>query len=160
MKKILTLCIPIKDGKVLLGMKKRGMGIGMWNGFGGKVEEGETIEQAIYRELEEESGIKTGTISKYGVIDFSFRDDPKELEVHIYKIQDFTCTPFESDEMRPEWFLIEEIPFENMWPDDIHWLPLLLEDKMFRGRFVMDKPSDENYTSQILEHELEELLEI
>jgi hypothetical protein len=36
MKKILTLCIPIKNNKVLLGMKKRGFGVGRWNGFGGE----------------------------------------------------------------------------------------------------------------------------
>ena len=55
---MLTLCIPIKENGVLLGLKKRGFGSGRWNGFGGKVEEGETIEQATLRELDEEVGIK------------------------------------------------------------------------------------------------------
>lgn len=41
MAKLLTLCIVRKDSKVLLGMKKRGFGEGCWNGFGGKVTEGE-----------------------------------------------------------------------------------------------------------------------
>lgn len=34
---------------VLLGMKKRGFGAGKWNGFGGKVQPGETIEEAARR---------------------------------------------------------------------------------------------------------------
>ena len=39
---------------MLLGMKKRGFGTGKWNGFGGKVEVGETVADAAQRELEEE----------------------------------------------------------------------------------------------------------
>ncbi len=45
-RKLLTLCIPVREQRVLLGMKKRGFGSGKWNGFGGKVESGETLEEA------------------------------------------------------------------------------------------------------------------
>lgn len=45
---------------VLLGLKKRGFGTGKWNGFGGKVEPGETIRQAAIREMKEEAGIESG----------------------------------------------------------------------------------------------------
>ncbi len=55
--KITTLVLIVKDGNVLLGMKKRGFGEGNWNGFGGKVQEGETIPQAARRELLEEAGV-------------------------------------------------------------------------------------------------------
>ena len=43
--------------RMLLGMKKRGFGMGKWNGFGGKVEPDETVEAAARRELEEEAGL-------------------------------------------------------------------------------------------------------
>ena len=43
MKKLLTLCIIYHHHKILLGMKKRGLGIGRWNGFGGHLEDGESI---------------------------------------------------------------------------------------------------------------------
>ena len=39
-------------------MKKRGFGMGKWNGFGGKVELNETIYNAAERELKEECNIK------------------------------------------------------------------------------------------------------
>ena len=39
-----SLVFPLrKDGSVLLGRKRRGMGLGKWNGFGGKIEQGETM---------------------------------------------------------------------------------------------------------------------
>ena len=39
--------------------------------------------------------------------------------------------------MRPHWFPISQIPYDQMWPDDTHWLPMLLEGKSFFGRFDM-----------------------
>lgn len=47
--KLLTLVMVVQPGKVLLGMKKRGFGAGRWNGFGGKVQSGESIEDAARR---------------------------------------------------------------------------------------------------------------
>jgi ADP-ribose pyrophosphatase YjhB (NUDIX family) len=47
----LQLTIVERDGRLLLGLKKRGFGTGYYNGFGGKVEVGETIQQAAYREV-------------------------------------------------------------------------------------------------------------
>lgn len=72
MKKQLTLCIIHQDERVLLGMKKRGLGEGRWNGFGGKVERGETIEAATVREIYEESGVTVAELDKVGVLDFEF----------------------------------------------------------------------------------------
>ena len=65
MKKILTLCFIYQHPKVLLGMKKRGFGAGRWNGFGGKVRDGETIEEATKREMKEEVGIIPGDIERF-----------------------------------------------------------------------------------------------
>ena len=45
------------ERQLLLGRKKRGFGEGKWNGFGGKLEPGETVEEAAVRELQEESGV-------------------------------------------------------------------------------------------------------
>ena len=45
-KKIQTLCLIYQHPKLLLGMKKRGFGAGRWNGFGGKLHENESIEEA------------------------------------------------------------------------------------------------------------------
>ena len=47
--KIFTLVLVLKKPRILLGLKKRGLGVGLWNGFGGKVETGETVVHAAIR---------------------------------------------------------------------------------------------------------------
>ena len=96
--KILTLVLVREKGRVLLGMKKRGFGAGRWNGFGGKVTEGETIENAALREIKEEAGIEVQDLEKRGIIEFEFQGDPQILEVHIFSSQSFSGTPTESEE--------------------------------------------------------------
>ena len=138
MKKVLTLCVVHNDTHILLGMKKRGFGQGRWNGFGGKVEKGETIEDAAKRELKEEAYISPLDMRKRGVLNFEFKGNPEILEVHVFSASSFEGEPQESEEMKPKWFSIDKIPYEKMWPDDKHWLPLLLENKNFNGNFYFE----------------------
>lgn len=159
MKKVLTLCIPIRDSKVLLGMKKRGFGAGSWNGFGGKVEEDESIEEGASRELEEESGIREATLLPAGILEFVFMDCDAHLEVHVFKTEEFLGDGTETEEMSPKWFPFSEIPFEQMWSDDKYWFPLLLEGKKFKGNFVFNEPSSTTKKGEILSYKLEELID-
>ena len=147
--KLLSLCIVREGDKVLLGMKKRGFGAGFWNGFGGKVEPGETIEQGARRELQEEAGIVAASLTQVGRIDFDFVDDPVRLEVHVFLVDGFTGIPMETEEMRPQWYDLAAIPYEKMWLDDRYWLPLALEGKLFKGRFLF------RGTDKIVEYALE-----
>lgn len=137
--KLLTLCMLREGDKLLLGMKKRGFGEGWWNGFGGKLHDGESLEQAAFRELKEESGIQAKSVKKKGILQFDFVDDNKRLEVHVFQVVEYLGEPVESEEMKPQWFPVDQLPFEKMWPDDIHWLPIFLEGHLFRGYFSFDK---------------------
>jgi 8-oxo-dGTP diphosphatase/2-hydroxy-dATP diphosphatase len=47
----LVFLINRNENKICLGMKKRGFGASRWNGFGGKVNEEEEIEDAAIREV-------------------------------------------------------------------------------------------------------------
>lgn len=152
-RKVLTLCVIHEHPRVLLGMKKRGFGEGRWNGFGGKVQEGETVEEAAKRELMEEAGIAIGNIERVGRLDFEFAATPNEvLEVHIFRGADVQGEPTESDEMKPQWFHVDEVPFASMWPDDKHWFPMFLEGKKFCGRFLFGEGD------AILEMDLSEMV--
>lgn len=137
-KKIFTLCIVHQHPNVLLGMKKRGFGKGKWNGFGGKVEKNESIDDAAIREVQEESGIIVRELEKVGVLDFEFKDKEGILEVHIFHIDKFEGEIKETEEMKPKWFHINEIPYKDMWHDDKYWFPLFFEREKFKGRFLFD----------------------
>lgn len=135
-KKVLTLCLLHTDTHVLLGKKKRGFGAGRWNGFGGKVEAGETIEEAARREFREEAGVEVPVLEKVGLMDFEFQGNPEILEVHIFRAREHQGEPTESEEMFPQWFRRDEIPFAEMWPDDPHWMPYFFAEKKFQGKFL------------------------
>jgi len=153
-KKVMTLCLIYRHPRILLGMKKRGFGAGRWNGFGGKVEEKETIEEAAKRELVEESGLEALQITQFGIINFEFQGDSNILEVHIFHVNEFKGEPKETEEMKPQWFNVDEIPFKDMWSDDIHWMPLFLRGKKFKGRFLFGE------LDRILEQKLSEVEEM
>lgn len=150
-KKILTLCLVTDGDRVLLGMKKRGFGAGRWNGFGGKLNEGETIEQAAHRELEEECGIKVASLVQVGLIDFEFEGNPEILEVHVFHGQGITGEPIETEEMLPQWYDKNTVPFEQMWPDDVYWFPLFFAGQKFKGYYLFGQ------NDAILKQELSEV---
>jgi len=154
----LTLCVIHEHPRILLGMKKRGFGAGRWNGFGGKVAPGETIEGAAVRELHEETGITAdpANLERFGILEFEFQSEPgKVLEVHIFKVHSHTGEPVETEEMRPQWFFVDEIPFKEMWSDDPYWIPLFIKGRKFRGHFLFDKPSTVDYSAVILDKTIE-----
>ncbi len=135
MVKVLTLCVVRNDTHILLGKKKRGFGEGRWNGFGGKVQPGETVEEAARRELREECGLEASVLEKRGVLNFEFATLPDRLEVHVYDVLSYRGEPVESEEMQPAWFRLTDIPFDEMWPDDRHWLPVFLEGRDVHAKF-------------------------
>lgn len=113
----LVFCRDQTNEKILLGMKKRGFGAGKWNGFGGKVEEGETVVQAAKRELEEECGliVKEEDLESMGYLVFKMNGSKKMMKVYVYQTKTWEGNPIESDEMRPQFFNEKEIPYEDMW---------------------------------------------
>ncbi len=124
--------------EICLAMKKRGFGVNRWNGVGGKVEshKGETIEQGAKREAYEEIGVIVDQLDKVAELAFYFPHNPDWHQlVHVYLSESWEGEPKESEEMKPEWFSVEKIPFENMWPDDIYWLPEVLKGNLLKATF-------------------------
>merc|ERR1712080_478102 len=109
--KVCTLAFIFEPKRILLGLKKRGFGVGRWNGFGGKVQAGESIEEGAIRELKEESGLTVKSMDKVGILMFEFADDPQLMEVHVFKTEKYSGIPTESEEMKPQWYSKEDIPF-------------------------------------------------
>ncbi|KAJ1836694.1 hypothetical protein LPJ63_000014 [Coemansia sp. RSA 2711] len=135
--RLYTLVFPFDQAqaRVLLGMKKRGFGSNKLNGFGGKVEPSETIAQGAQRELAEESGLTATKIEQCGLLLFYFEDSPVAMEVHVYAVREFSGHAVETEEMRPQWFGMHDMPFNQMWADDERWWPYMLKAQKFVGRF-------------------------
>lgn len=149
--KITTLGLIYNHPKLLLGMKKRGFGEGRWNGYGGKVDPGETIEESLVREMQEESGLTLTKFEKRATMYFEFKDYSEIIEVNVFAINEYEGELIETEEMKPKWFDIDDLPWKDMWPDDLHWYPLFFAGKKFEGNFLFDE--NEN----VIRHELEEL---
>ena len=136
-----TLCLLRKDDKILLAMKKRGFGTGKYNGVGGKIEEGETEEAAMIRETQEEINVTPIKYEKVGLMEFDeyYKGNKTNLVFHLYMVYDWDGIPNETEEMSPKWFDISNIPYDNMFPDDKYWLPLILEGQKINAYFEFDE---------------------
>lgn len=136
-----TLLFLRKENKILLARKKKGFGFGKWNGIGGKLEQGETPEQAMIRETEEEIFVTPTEYEKVGIINFIeyYKDELATINMHVYVATKWDKTPKESIEMLPEWFEIDNLPWNDMLPDDSFWLPFVLEEKKIKAHFEFDK---------------------
>lgn len=154
--KEVTNVLFIKDNQVLLGLKKRGFGVNKYNGFGGKLQANETIREAAIREAIEESGLKPLDLEKVGVIDFP---DSYPLRMHLYISKKWEGEPLESDEMKPQWFDFNAIPYQQMWEDDVYWLDHVLAGKKIRASFIFEHASDLDGTASnhVVMHSIEEV---
>ena len=140
--KELNLSFLCRDGEILLAMKKRRFGAGKWNGYGGKCDVGESIEDSAVREIEEESSVKVKKedLNFFGTIDFYFNDKPEwNQKVFIYKVYKWEGEPVETEEMKPQWYKFEEIPWSDMWVGDDQWLPLVIQNKKIKGEVHFDE---------------------
>ncbi len=135
-----TLVFLIKDNSVLLAMKKRGFGEGKWNGSGGKLKDGETIEEAAKREVEEEIGVFIENPAKIACLNFYFAHKPDwNQQVTVYLVNKWKGEPTESEEMIPKWFKISEVPYNQMWDDDKYWLPQVLSGSKIEADLLFDE---------------------
>lgn len=135
---ITTLSFLVRDNsELLLTYKKRGFGQGKWNAPGGKVDRDETPKESSIREIKEEVDVDVLSTKELGFIEFIWPPTKSEFNTRcfIFFVTDFKGEAKESEECRPAWFKINEIPYDQMWDDDKHWYPEALAGKMFKKRF-------------------------
>jgi len=140
-----TLCFIVKDGRVLLLKKAEGLwGGGKWNGPGGKLHPGENPQQGAIREMFEETGLTVEDPEQQGVLYFFFgREAEPDWVVYVFRAEAFSGEMRESEEGILRWHPVEHLPYEQMWEDDRHWLPVLLSGQRFKGGFYFDEEVEE-----------------
>ena len=137
-----TLMFVIKHERILLILKKRGLGAGKVNGPGGRIEAGETPEQCAVRETQEELRVTPTNVTFAGELMFRFVGSRPlaghSIHGYIFRAGDCVGTPTETDEAVPLWTPLDAIPYARMWQDDALWLPRVVAGEPFVGRFVFD----------------------
>ena len=132
-----TLILLKKGNYIALAKKLRGFGADLYNGYGGKLEEGESIEEAAIRELQEECDVhaEIKNLQKVGVINFYFIQKPEhDQQVHWFILKDFDGEPKGTEEMsEPNWYTKESLPVEEMWDADRVLVPKILSGDTIEG---------------------------
>ena len=120
----MSLCFLVDGNQVLLGWKAWGFGKDKqagkdkWNGAGGKLQPGESLEQCAIREVEEEFGVTPTSLIQVAVINFYFPHVPEvenwNQQVHVFLVKSWQGELKPSDEMvKLQWFEFDQVPFDR-----------------------------------------------
>jgi 8-oxo-dGTP diphosphatase len=132
-----VVCYIRDRGRVLLQHKAPGrFGAGRWNAPGGKMADGESPEQAVVRELREETGLTVGELRDHGtVVFYQAGIDGPDIIVQVFVADRFEGVLQPSDEGPLAWFPEDALPYDEMWEDDRFWLPQVLAGHRVQGSF-------------------------
>jgi len=114
------------DGRVLLAQRPEGKSMaGLWEFPGGKVEDGETPEAALIRELHEELGIDTHSscLAPLVFASHSYEDFHLLMPVFACRRWEGTVTPREGQKLA--WARASELKSYPMPPADVPLIPIL-----------------------------------
>jgi ADP-ribose pyrophosphatase YjhB (NUDIX family) len=73
----------IRDGRVLVARRARGPALGVWTMPGGVVEAGETLIEALMREIDEETGLTIEPVALAGYREVLVRDEDRRVSRHF-----------------------------------------------------------------------------
>lgn len=137
--KVATLCYLRSKGKTLLIHRNKREGDlfkDYWNGLGGKVEEGESPEDCVIREMKEESGLDIQNPQLKGILTFpNNRDSGETWYVFLYIAEEFSGDLIETDEGELVWMDDEQVTkLDIQGADKIFW-KWLSKPKVFSAKF-------------------------
>jgi len=150
-----TLCYVKQNGKTLMvhrNKKPNDIHAGKWNGLGGKFEAGETPEECIKREVQEEAGLLIQNPFLHGLLMFpNFKGN--DWYVFVFTANEFDGELLESSpEGRLEWIDDDKLTSLNLWESDHIFLPWLGEGKFFSAKFAYDGDVMQSYNVTFHEH--------
>lgn len=130
-----TLCYIEQDGKYLMLhriKKKVDINKGKWIGVGGKFEEGESPDECLLREVQEETGLTLTSYRCRGIVTFQPSLSSPAEYMHLYTADGFTGKLASNcPEGELKWIEKPEVLSLNLWPGDRIFLNLLEQDAPF-----------------------------
>lgn len=157
-----TLALIMDGDKILLGEKKRGFAKGTFNGIGGKQDPGESIYEAMVRETQEEIGVTPlggEIVGNINFINILYKGERVDINLSIFRCTDFEGEIKETEEMIPDWFSKDNMPYDKMLPDDVSWFPLVMEGKNIKGTIEYGETMQDKTFFEIKEVEHSALVE-
>jgi 8-oxo-dGTP diphosphatase len=130
-----------EKGEVLVSQRKQGTHLeGYWEFPGGKLEQGESPESALSRELKEELGIVP--LSSRPLIRTRYHYPGKSVLLDVWKINAYTGDPRGVEGQRIEWRAIEHLDSNDFPPADIPVIRSLLLPSRYLITGQFSDPSD------------------
>jgi 8-oxo-dGTP diphosphatase len=128
MKTVLVSAVALidADGRVLLAQRPQGKPMaGLWEFPGGKIEQGETPEKALIRELHEELGIETWTscLAPLTFASHSYEDFHLLMPVFACRKWGGITTPKEGQKLA--WVYAKDLTSYQMPDADLPIIPVL-----------------------------------
>lgn len=110
-------------------------------GLGGHVDPGESEADCALREAHEEAGIVIVRDSATWRAEFNFVFPTRpewDAIVTVFFGERWTGPVQGSEEIIPEWFDVDTLPFSQMWDDESYWLPRVLAGELLVGTIIYD----------------------
>lgn len=126
-----------KDNKYLMlhrNKKEKDLNKDKWIGVGGHIEENETIEQCIIREVKEETGLDLLDYKLCGEVLFDI-DGFIEI-MYVFTSNNFKGELIECNEGTLEWINKSEIKKLNLWEGDLIIFDRMAIDKYFKLKMI------------------------
>ena len=121
-----------KDDSYLMlfrNKKDKDINANKWIGVGGHIEQDETVEQALYREIKEETGLDVISYEKRGLIHFNYGDLSEIM--HLFVIKEVKGDLIECDEGTLKYIPKNEVLNIPIWQGDRIFLKKLLSNEPY-----------------------------
>lgn len=130
MKRQGTVCFIINDNEILLILMEYSPTDRKWTGIGGMVDAGESLEDSLIREIDEESYIKIEKKDMRKVAEIEYPG----FQLNVFLTDKSTGKLRAKEAMLKEfrWFSKDDLPYSDMHAGNDKWLPQILEGKFIK----------------------------